>query len=109
MRKYCYALDLKNDPKLIREYEEYHKQVWPEILISIKESGIIDAEIYRVENRLFMITEVNDDFSFEKKRKMDNENEKVQKWENLMWKYQQTLPGTKDSEKWRLMERIFKL
>ena len=25
MKKYCLALDLKNDPELIKEYEEYHK------------------------------------------------------------------------------------
>ncbi len=55
MKKYCLALDLKNDPQLVKEYEEYHQNVWPEILASITESGIDSMEIYRVENRLFMI------------------------------------------------------
>jgi len=41
-------------------------------------------EIYRIENRLFMI-EVNEDFSFEKKNKMDENNTRVQDWEVLMW------------------------
>ena len=48
-KRYCLALDLKDDPDLIREYERYHApdQVWPEILDSIKESGINNMEIYR--------------------------------------------------------------
>jgi L-rhamnose mutarotase len=33
----------------------------------------------------------------------------VQEWEQLMWKYQQALPGSKPGEKWRLMEKIFDL
>ena len=41
--------------------------------------------------------------------KMDETNEKVQEWEQLMWKYQQAIPGGKPGEKWRLMERIFAL
>ena len=38
--RYCLALDLKNDPQLIKEYEDHHKKIWPEIALSIKESGI---------------------------------------------------------------------
>ena len=107
--RYCLALDLKNDPKLIAEYEEHHRKVWPAILQSIKESGIENLEIYRVENRLFMIMEVNEHFSFENKKAMDDANETVQQWEELMWKYQQALPSAKRGEKWIVMEKIFQL
>lgn len=107
--RYCLALDLKNDPKLIAEYEEHHRKVWPAILQSIKESGIENLEIYRVENRLFMIMEVNEHFSFEKKKSTDDANETVQQWEELMWNYQQALPSAKRGEKWILMEKIFQL
>ena len=107
MKKYCLALDLKNDAQLIAEYEVYHKNVWPEILQSIRDAGITNMEIYRIENRLFMIMETTDDFSFEKKSMMDASNKKVQEWEQLMWKYQQALPAAKEGEKWMLMEKIF--
>ncbi|MFI5130002.1 MAG: L-rhamnose mutarotase [Chitinophagales bacterium] len=109
MRHYCLALDLKDDKILIAEYEKYHRNVWPEILVSIKDAGIAHMEIYRTGNRLFMIMETNDDFSFEKKAKADAGNEKVQEWENLMWKYQQALPGAEPGEKWMLMEKIFQI
>ncbi|MBT1695825.1 L-rhamnose mutarotase [Fulvivirgaceae bacterium PWU4] len=109
MKRYCLALDLKDDPALIAEYEAYHRKVWPEILASITTSGITSMEIYRVRNRLFMIMEVNDSFSFEKKSKADLANPKVQEWERLMWNYQQALPSARPGEKWMLMEKIFSL
>ena len=108
-RRYCLALDLKNDAVLIAEYEEYHRAVWPEIIKSIKEAGIEQMEIYITNNRLFMIMEVNDDFSFEKKAISDAADDKVQQWEQLMWKYQQSLPMSKPGEKWILMKKIFEI
>lgn len=109
MKRYCLALDLKNDEQLIAQYEKYHEQVWPEIIKSIKDSGIISLEIYRISNRLFMIIEAADDFTFEQKNKLDAANEKVQEWEQLMWKYQQALPTAQPGEKWMLMKNIFSL
>jgi L-rhamnose mutarotase len=66
-------------------------------------------EIYRVANRLFMIMEVNSQFSFEEKAKADISNPKVQEWERLMWNYQEALPFANPGEKWVLMEKIFSL
>ncbi len=109
MKRYCFSLDLKDDPVLIAEYDRYHKSSWPENIQAIKDSGILVMDIYRTGNRLFMIMETNDDFSFEKKSAMDKTNAKVQEWEQLMWKYQQALPHAKPGEKWVLMKQIFKL
>ena len=108
-RRYCLTLDLKDDPALIAEYRKYHEKIWPEITESIKNSGIVDMEIYLLGARMFMIMEVNESFSFERKAKADQQNSKVQEWEQLMWKFQQALPQSKPGEKWLLMERIFKL
>lgn len=107
MKKYCLTLDLKNDPELIREYEEYHEHVWPEVKQSIFDSGILSMEIFRFQNRLCMIIETKDDFSFERKAGLDKENKKVQEWENTMLKFQQLIPGS--STKWVEMKKIFSL
>lgn len=111
MKKYCLAVDLKDEPELIAEYENWHKteNAWPEIMKSITDSGINNMEIHRTGNRLFMIMETDDSFSFERKAGMDNSNPKVQEWEQLMWKFQQPLPWAKDGEKWVLMNKIFGL
>lgn len=109
MERYVLALDLVDDPQLIKEYEDYHKSIWPEIHQSITGAGITNMEIYRAGNRLMMIMEVSDQFSFEAKGKADAENPKVQEWEQLMWKYQQAIPAAKPGEKWVLMDKIFQL
>jgi len=109
MRKFCLTLNLKDDPQLIEQYIEYHKNVWPEVLSSIRSSGINQMEIYCLGDRLFMIIEVDNDFSFEKKNALDHSNQKVQDWETLMWKFQQRLPGSQPGEKWMVMDKIFTL
>lgn len=109
MKTYALALDLKDDDKLIEEYEQHHQAIWPEIKESIQMAGITDMRIYRLGNRLFMLMEVTDDFSFEKKAAADAANPTVQKWEELMWKYQQPLPQAAKGEKWLIMDEIFKL
>jgi L-rhamnose mutarotase len=108
-KRYCLALDLKNSPALIRQYEAHHKKVWPEVISSIKDSGIEHMEIYRLGTRLFMMMEVSDAFSFEEKAGADKANPKVQEWEELMWKYQQPLEEAAAGEKWMLMDKIFDL
>lgn len=109
LQRFCFALDLKPDARLIAEYEAYHQDVWPQIIQSIKTAGIENLEIYRIENRLFMIMETNEEFSFERKSKMDENNPIVQQWEEIMWNYQQALPSAKPGEKWVMMNKIFTL
>lgn len=108
-KRYCLALDLVNDAALIAEYEAYHQNVWPEIKKSILDSGIVQMDIYRFGNRLLMIMEVSELFNFADKARADAANAKVQEWEQLMWKYQQAIPGAKPGEKWVLMDNIFSL
>ncbi len=109
MKRYCLTVDLVNDEKLIKEYEQYHVKIWPEIEESIKSTGITQMQIYRLHTRMFMIMETEDNFSFEKKAAADLANPKVQEWEELMWKYQEALPQAKNGEKWILMEKIFEI
>lgn len=109
MRTFCFALDLKDDERLIAEYEVHHQQVPKEIVTSIKNAGIEGMEIYRTGNRLFMVMKVADNFDAEQKQQMDAANKKVQEWEELMWKYQQALPWAKEGEKWVMMKPIFEL
>ncbi len=108
-RRYCLALDLKDDPALIAEYERHHRRIWPEIAESIRSSGITDMEIYRTGTRLFMIMEVDGRFSFDAKAAADAANPKVQEWETLMSTFQQALPWAKPGQKWVLMDRMFAL
>jgi L-rhamnose mutarotase len=109
MQKFCLALDLKESPELIADYERYHQRIPEAIEKSIREAGITNLEIYRIGTRLFMILEANDDFTFEKKANLDAGNPDVQAWEDLMWRFQKPLKEAKEGEKWLLMNKIFQL
>jgi L-rhamnose mutarotase len=111
MKRYCLALDLKDDPQLIAEYEYWHsaENGWPEVRKSILDAGITEMQIYRTGNRLMMIMETIDQFNAAAKTAADAANPKVQEWEQLMWKFQQPLPWAKEGEKWVVMEQIFQL
>jgi L-rhamnose mutarotase len=109
MKKYCLGLDLQDDARLIAEYEDWHRKVWPEIKKSLRDAGIQEMEIYRLADRLIMLIETADDFSFERKAAMDEANPKVREWEGLMWKYQRPFAWAKPGEKWMLMEKVFDL
>ncbi len=107
--RYCLTLDLKDDPELIAEYTRYHQKIWPEITRSIRDSGVENMEIYLRGTRMFMMMDVGEGFSFERKAELDRSNPKVREWEKLMWKFQKPLPDAKPGEKWLLMEKIFEL
>lgn len=109
MKRYCLTLDLIDDPESIRVYENHHAagNDWPEVTQHDIECGITGMEIYRTGNRMFMIMETVDDFSLEEKALKDSQSAIIQKWENLMWTFQQPIPWAKPGEKWVLMDRIF--
>jgi L-rhamnose mutarotase len=108
-RRFCLTLDLKDDSRLIAEYKRYHERVWPEITKSLKDAGVLDMEIYLLGTRMFMIMEVDEEFSFAKKAKLDLGNPKVREWEDLMGKFQNPLPDASPVERWQVMEKVFEL
>ena len=107
--RYCLALDLKENPELIEEYKRCHQRIWPEIAESIRSAGILGMEIWNTGNRMFMIMEVSEGFSFDKKAELDRNNPKVAEWEELMWRFQKPLPNALPGQKWILTEKIFDL
>lgn len=109
MQRFCLSLDLKDDPALIAEYERWHAKGsgWAEVRANDLKAGILDLQIYRTGNRMFMILETDDEFTFEKKAALDSLSPHVQEWERLMWTFQQPLPWAKEGEKWVLMDQIF--
>lgn len=106
MPRRCFALDLNDDAELIAEYEAVHAPGtgWPAVVEHIKATGVEVMEIWRTGDRLFMITEVADDYP----RPVEPPPE-VKRWEELMWRFQRPLPQAAEGEKWVSMKRIFSL
>lgn len=107
-KRYCLVLDLKNDPEKILKYRWYHSDegIWKEIRETTKAAGI-EVEIYNVDNRLFMICEMDNDIDFSEARARMNGGKRNPEWENLMQNFQQALPGR--PLEWILMEKIYEV
>ena len=109
MKRYCLALDLINDAEKIKQYQQYHKKIWPEITTNIQQRGVLDMQIWQVENRLFMIMETLDNYDPNVANQIALSEPKNMEWEQLMSQFQQQLPSAEPHEKWIEMTKIFDL
>jgi len=109
MPRHCLTFDLQNDPKKIAEYKRRHEKIWPVVRDSLYAAGVVDMEIYLTGTRMFMIMDVNDSFSLDKKAAMDRANPKVQEWEASMAEFQDVPEGADPVRRWTPMEKVFDL
>ncbi len=109
-RKYCFAVDLKNDPELIAQYRHYHQQdnIWPEVVEHIKETGIVEMNIYCIGDRLTMFMEVDERFSLDSSED-STVPAKIKDWDSLMSNFQLPLKWAPEGQTWVLMDEIFSL
>jgi L-rhamnose mutarotase len=105
-RRKCFALDLRDDPGLIAEYEARHAPgaVWPAVIDHIRATGVEAMEIWRTGDRLVMIAQTSEDHP----RPVPPPPE-IARWEAAMDEYQKHLAHSAPSEKWVEMRRIFTL
>jgi L-rhamnose mutarotase len=101
------AIDLRDD-SVVETYRDYHRRVWPEVLESMRTSGVIDMQIYLLGTRLVMIAELEDgsDLLSAFATRMAS-NPRVAEWERLMMSLQRPAPGARQGEWWTAMERVF--
>jgi len=81
--------------------------VWPEILESLAGAGILSMEIYRLQNRLFMVMEVSDRFSFEPRRPPMPQMIGSRRGRRSCGATSRPSQAGRPAAKWRLMERVF--
>jgi len=110
-KRYCKSLELRDDPALIEQYKKLHAMGagWPEVTAGMKEVGIIDMEIYISGTTLFMIMDTKSDFNHERAMAKLATLPRQAEWEALVSRYQNTRSDTSAKEKWRLIERIYKM
>ena len=111
VKRYCQTLDLRDDPALIAEYRRLHSEEfqWREIREGIRAVGILEMEIYLLDNRLFMIVETPLDFDWDEAMERLASLPRQEEWEATVAAFQLCRPGSTSAEKWRMMTRIFHL
>jgi L-rhamnose mutarotase len=107
----CLALDLKDDPELIAEYERLHTPdgIWPEIPVGIKAGGIEDMQIYRIGTHMFMIVETKEGETVQSTFERIVSMERQPEWSTFMAGFQIKLSEAKPNEHWAEMKKVFSL
>ena len=108
-RRFCQFLRL--NPATIEEYKYWHDghNIWPEIPEGICKAGILDMEIYLIEDKAFMIVEAPLGFDWNAAFGYLATLERQAEWEAFVGKFQDSGEGLRSEEKWQLMERVFSL
>lgn len=110
-KRFCQTLDLREQPELVAEYRRLHSRegVWPEVLEAIKAAGILEMEIYLLGTRLFMIVEMPARLEWDEAMRRMAAMPRQAEWEALTARCQKADASAASAEKWKLMERIFRL
>lgn len=110
-KRYCKALQLRDDAALIAAYKQAHAAgaVWPEVTQGMREVGILNMEIYLLGNQLFMIMDTVPDFDHDVAMQALGAKPRQAEWEAYVATFQQAAATSAAEEKWQLIERIYKL
>lgn len=109
MQRFVLTLQLRPDTALVKEYVARHSAVWPAVLDSLRDSGIVRSEIFLNGFQLIMVLDTTDEFTFEQKAAMDQANPIVMQWEKEMAQFQAVDDADTDaSKRWVLAENVFR-
>ena len=109
MKRYALTVMLKDDPEIVRKYEAYHANPWPETNAGLMSVGILRMYIYRYARHLFMFMETRDDFDMQQDLPKYMENPRAREWDELMRTFQESLPGEPEGSTWVEMKEVYVL
>src|SRR5437762_1404350 len=107
MKRYAMTVLLKDDPEILRRYDTFHANPWPEIPAGLRKCGVRRLFIYRFERQLFMFMETNDGFDFDNDWAQYMEDPKARQWDEMMASFQQPVPGAPKDGMWVLMKEVY--
>lgn len=108
MSRHVLTVDLK-DRDAVATYTDHHRRVWPEVLRSLRDAGIVDMEIYLLERRLVMLVETDGRDVRECFALHHGSHPRVIEWESLMQSLQVPPPGAPTGQTWSEMTPVFRL
>ncbi len=108
-KRFCQFLTL--NPETLEEYKYWHDShhIWKEIPEGIRKAGILDMEIYVINDMAFMIIETPVDFDWDTAFGRLATFERQAEWEDFVARFQISKEGLRSEEKWQLVERVFSL
>ena len=111
IKRYVQFMDISQNPELIEKYRYWHSEEhhWKEIRDGIKEVGILEMEIYILQNHLVMIVDTPADFNWQEAMLRLSTLPRQAEWEAFVAAFQGKDKFARSDEKWQQMERMFRL
>ena len=100
------AFRLRVRAERIAEYEEAHRQVWPELLLLLKDVGISQYSIFRSGSDLFFYMHVDD---FERAWSQIDASAVNRRWQAQMAPLLEPMPDPAPGERFPMMREVFYL
>jgi len=108
--RYVLTVNLKDDPAVIAAYRRHHREVWPEVVDSLRRAGVEQMDIHLLGRRLVMILELSDGLDFRRTLAAHvASSPRVAEWERLMKSLQEPTRDAAPGEWWAMMEPVFSL
>jgi len=99
-------VELSEDPSVVKEYIKYHDEVWPEIVLDLKERPIGRMRIYNLRNRLVMLLQVSEDFNLSEGIHIQPPSQEVTEWGKIMGSFLKKFESG-DYDEWTEMNKIW--
>ncbi len=107
MAIFALTLNLKDDQRLVEEYLEHHRQIWPEVLDALLTTGVQDIKIYLSGRRLFMVMTAPDGFDPEASFAEYRRSPVAERWDDLMKTYQERVAEAGPDQWWMPLSPVF--
>jgi L-rhamnose mutarotase len=110
MTRHLFLVHLRDAPGVIAAYREHHQRVWPEVIDSLRRSGIQRMDIHLLGRTAVMTVEVTDGVDvLHAFAAHQASGPRVAEWEQLMKSLQEPSPDAAPGEWWARMEPVFHL
>lgn len=104
------SANLVNNPKLQKEYMDYHAtqfQSWPEVSKGFCNASFQRLLIYKTGRQLMLVISIPKGTSLDELNPKTTENSpRVDQWNSIMKKYQEGIEGTKPGETWIFLRKL---
>jgi L-rhamnose mutarotase len=101
-----FAFRLRIKAGMEAKYDESHKKVWPALLARLKGVGISDYSIFRRDQDLVLVMQVDNFDAAWKALEQDPTN---LKWQKEMAPLFEPVPGIRPGERFAMMQEVFRL
>lgn len=96
-----FVVDIVKDEQKLKQYLDYHQQVWPEVEAGFKKAGYKKITLYRYDHLLVMTIVVPEGANLDEMGKVaESYDKRCAEWNRLMNTYQVGVEGTSPGQTW---------